>query len=84
MNVDSAPKVLAKGADEVAKRIREIATEHGIPLHEDRELARAIYKVCEVGDSIPADLFKAVAQVLAYIFQLKNEKKEEINCLMAL
>lgn len=77
MNKDSAPIVLAKGADEVAKRIRELATEHGIPLHENRELARAIFKVCEVGDFIPANLFKAVAQVLAYIYQLRNEKKKK-------
>lgn len=77
MKKDSAPKVLAKGADEVAMRIRAIAKEHNIPLYEDRELARALFKMCDVGDSIPASLFKAVAQVLAYIYQLKNERKKK-------
>jgi len=72
-----APKVLAKGADTVAQKIKQIATEHGIPLHEDVELARALFKSCEVGDEIPANLFKAVAQVLAYIFNLKRSGKRK-------
>ena len=77
LNKDQAPKVLAKGADEVAMKIREIAKQHNIPLHEDKELARALFKLCDVGDFIPTSLFKAVAQVLAYIYQLKNEKKKK-------
>ncbi len=72
-----APKVLAKGADAVAQRIKQIAKEHGVPLHEDVELARALFKNCEVGDEIPANLFKAVAQVLAYIFSLRNSRKKK-------
>ncbi|MCX6151040.1 MAG: flagellar biosynthesis protein FlhB [Ignavibacteriales bacterium] len=72
-----APKVLAKGADEIAQKIKEIATKHNIPLHEDVELARALFKHCDVGDEIPTNLFKAVAQVLAYIFNLKNAKKKK-------
>jgi len=44
-------------------------------LHEDRELARALYKMCDVGDKIPPSLFKAVAQVLAYVYNLKKNKK---------
>ena len=72
---DSAPTVIAKGVDELAQRIKKIATENGIPLHEDRELARSLYKVCNVGDSIPEHLFQAVAKILAYIFQLKRNKK---------
>ena len=71
---DAAPIVLAKGIDEVAQRIKKIAAEHDIPLHEDRQLARTLYKICEVGDQIPAELFKAVAQILAYVFQLKSGK----------
>ena len=58
-------------------KIREIAKQHNIPLHEDKELARALFKLCDVGDFIPTALFKAVAQVLAYIYQLKNEKKKK-------
>jgi flagellar biosynthesis protein FlhB len=74
---NAAPKVLAKGADELAQKIKEIAREHDIPIHEDRELARALYRVCDIGDEIPSSLFKAVAQVLAYIYQLKNNKKKK-------
>ncbi len=74
---DSAPKVLAKGVDELAQRIKALAAQNGIPIHEDRELARAIYKICDIGDEIPAQLFKAVAQVLAYVYQLKNRKKKK-------
>ena len=74
---DNAPKVIAKGADRTAQRIKEIAKEHNIPLHEDVFLARSLFKACEVGDEIPDKLFKAVAQVLAYIYQLKNRKKKK-------
>ncbi|MBU2492255.1 MAG: flagellar biosynthesis protein FlhB [Bacteroidetes bacterium] len=74
---DSAPRVIAKGADRVAQKIKEIALENKIPLHEDVSLARALFKACEVGDEIPDKLFKAVAQVLAYIYQLKNRKKKK-------
>ncbi|MGE5399341.1 MAG: flagellar biosynthesis protein FlhB [Ignavibacteriales bacterium] len=77
MGSDVAPKVIAKGMDELAQKIKKVATEHGIPLHEDRELARALYKSCEIGDEIPGPLFKAVAQILAYIFKLKNEPKKK-------
>jgi flagellar biosynthetic protein FlhB len=74
---DSAPIVLAKGVDELAQRIKALGIENGVPLHEDRELARALYKYCNIGDQIPANLFKAVAQILAYIFKLKNTKKKK-------
>jgi flagellar biosynthesis protein FlhB len=71
---DSAPKVVAKGADEIALKIKEIAAKNNVPLHEDVELARALYKYCNIGEVIPEKLFKAVAQILAYVFQLKNKK----------
>ncbi|MGA7723528.1 MAG: flagellar biosynthesis protein FlhB [Ignavibacteriaceae bacterium] len=74
---DSAPRVLAKGVDELAQRIKAVAAENGVPIHEDRELARALYKFCNIGDEIPAKLFKAVAQILVYIFKLKNIKKKK-------
>jgi len=76
MNKDAAPKVLAKGMDELAQRIKKIASENNIPLYEDRELARALYKTTEIGDLIPAKLFKAVAQILAYIYQMKKLRKK--------
>jgi flagellar biosynthetic protein FlhB len=72
---NAAPKVVAKGMDSLAQRIKKIATENGVPLHENRELARALYKVADVGDEIPAELFQAVAQILAHIFNLRNSRK---------
>ena len=75
---DSSPKVVAKGVDDVAQRIKKIATENKIPLHEDRELARTLYKVCNIGDTIPEHLFQAVAKILAYIFQLKKSRRKSI------
>ncbi|MBS3946643.1 MAG: flagellar biosynthesis protein FlhB [Melioribacter sp.] len=78
MKKDAAPKVVAKGLDDLAQRIKKIAAENNVPLHEDVELARALYKACDVGDFIPAKMFKAVAQILAYLFQLKKIKKKSI------
>ena len=67
-----APKVVAKGMDEVAARIREIAAEHGVPLLEAPPLARALYAHAELEEEIPAALYNAVAQALAYVYQLRN------------
>jgi flagellar biosynthetic protein FlhB len=66
-----APKVVAKGADEVAAKIREIAAENNVALLEAPPLARALYRHAELGDEIPAALYTAVAEVLAYVFQLR-------------
>lgn len=66
-----APRVVAKGADEVAARIRALAEEHGVPILEAPPLARALYKHAELEAEIPAALYNAVAQVLAWVFQLK-------------
>jgi len=74
----SAPKVVAKGMDMVAQKIKKIAKENNVMLYEDVQLARALYKACDVGDEIPENLYKAVAQILAYVFQLKNNKKSII------
>ncbi len=70
----AAPILLAKGQDLVAQRIREIAKENGIPIVENKPLARTIYKSLEVGQVIPRELFAAVAEVLAYVFKLKRKK----------
>lgn len=69
----SAPKVVAKGADYMAARIREIALANGVPIVERKPLARALYKACEVGDFVPPELYKAIAEVLAYIFELAGK-----------
>lgn len=66
-----APKVVAKGVDLVAARIREVAGEHGVPVLEAPPLARALYSHAEIGDEIPARLYNAVAQVLAWTFALR-------------
>ncbi len=67
----SAPQVVAKGAGVVAQRIKEKAREHGVPLVENRELARALYKEVQIGGFIPENLFQAVAEVLAYVYSLR-------------
>ena len=67
-----APRVLAKGRGEVARRIREVAREHGVPIVENKPLARVLYHGTEIGDFIPAELFDAVAEVLVYLIGLKQ------------
>ena len=69
-----APRVIAKGKDLVAARIREVAAEHKVPLFSAPPLARVLYRTTEIGDEIPARLYTAVAQVLAYIFQLNSAR----------
>lgn len=69
-----APIVVAKGQDYIALRIREIAKQNGVELVENKPLARAIYNGVEVGEVIPPDLYQAVAEILAYVFSLKNKK----------
>lgn len=71
-----APRVIAKGADRVALRIRELAAEHGVPVLEAPPLARALYRHAELGDDIPAALYSAVAEVLAWVYQLRRWRDE--------
>ncbi len=66
-----APRVIAKGADYVALRIRQIAKDNDVPLMENKPLARALYAQVEIGDSIPQELFQAVAEVLAFVYKAK-------------
>lgn len=70
----SAPRVVAKGADLLAARIREIAERSGVPLLESPPLARALYRHVEVDREIPAVLYSAVAQVLAWVYQLQQHR----------
>jgi len=69
-----APVVVAKGMDLIAGRIREVARENGVPILEAPPLARALHKQCDLGDAIPAQLYTAVAQVLAYVYQLRASR----------
>lgn len=68
-----APQIVAKGAGPVAGRIREIAKENGVPVVENKELARNLYKAVDIGEFVPPDLFRAVAELLAYVYQLKGK-----------
>jgi flagellar biosynthetic protein FlhB len=70
-----APIVVAKGADEIAARIREIATENNVPIFEAPPLARALHRNVEIGGEIPSNLYVAVAQVLTYIYQVKSARR---------
>jgi flagellar biosynthetic protein FlhB len=70
-----APIVVAKGRDLIAARIREIATEHQVPVVEAPPLARALHAHCELGDPIPARLYAAVAKVLTYVYQLRTARR---------
>jgi flagellar biosynthetic protein FlhB len=70
----AAPLVVAKGKNFVAKRIRLKAVEHGVPIVENPMLARAMYKSVQVGQEIPAQLYRAVAEVLAYVFGLLERR----------
>lgn len=69
-----APTVVAKGAGFVAERIRQIARHAGVPIIENKALAQSLYKVVAVGKTIPVNLYKAVAEVLAYVYRLKQER----------
>jgi flagellar biosynthetic protein FlhB len=68
----AAPIVLAKGQDYIAQRIKAIAKEHAIVIVENKSLARLLYSSAEIGEVIPAELYQAVAEVLAYVYRLKK------------
>jgi flagellar biosynthetic protein FlhB len=68
-----APRVVAKGADYLAMRIRQIALQHGIPIIERKPLARALYAQVDVGREVPPDFYQAVAEILAYVYRLSGK-----------
>ncbi len=70
-----APLVVAKGARKVAEKIKEIAREHGIPIVENKPLAQLMFKACKVGGELPSHMYKAVAEVLAYVYRLRKDKR---------
>ena len=69
-----APRVVAKGAEGTAQRIKDVARKHGIPIIERRSLARAIFRSVPIGGEIPATLYRAVAEILAYIYGLRQRR----------
>ena len=70
----SSPMIVAKGANRIAFRIREVAAENGVPLVENKPLAQNLYKL-ELGDKIPSEFYQAVAEILAYVYGLKKRIK---------
>lgn len=74
-----APKVVAKGADQIALRIRQIAMEFGIPIVERPPLARALHEAVEVGECIPERLYRAVAEILAYVYELTGRSPDDVR-----
>jgi flagellar biosynthetic protein FlhB len=72
-----APRVVAKGQGHIAMLIRQVAIEHGVPILERKPLARALYKLCEVGQEIPEQFYSAVAEILAYVYELSGKLKRQ-------
>lgn len=72
----NAPEVLSKGRDLLAQKIKEIALEHGVAIMENKPLAQALYKSVEIGDSIPAQLYQAVAELLVIVYRAQAELRE--------
>ena len=67
-----APQVVAKGAGEIAERIKEIGRRHQVPIVENKSLAQVLYKTVDLGQTIPSTLYQMVADILAYVYRLKN------------
>jgi len=70
---DQVPFVVAKGKDRIAERIKELARENNVAIVENKPLARAMFDVVEVGESLPAEFFSGVAEVLAYVFKTQAQ-----------
>ncbi|HOD35784.1 MAG TPA: flagellar biosynthesis protein FlhB [Syntrophales bacterium] len=69
-----APRVVAKGAGVIAENIKEIALEHGVPVVENKPVAQLLYKIVNIDEFIPENLYRAVAEILAYVYSLKEKK----------
>jgi len=76
--LDSAPKIVAKGDGEIADKIIEIAEEHGVVLYQDSDLVKLLSKI-DVDSEIPSNLYQAVAVVLSFVFQLNGKDKDIID-----
>jgi flagellar biosynthetic protein FlhB len=72
-----APRVVAKGHGYMAMRIRELAIANGVPILERKPLARALYKLVEVGQEIPEQFYAAVAEILAYVYELSGKLRRK-------
>ncbi len=75
----AAPRVVARGKDLIAQKIKEIARENGVEIVENKPLAQTLYRSCEVGDLIPVSMYQAVAEILAHVYRMKNKAKDFNN-----
>src|SRR5204863_1972367 len=75
----TAPQVLAKGAGELAQKIKDAARAAGVPIVERRALARALFKSVQLGAEIPPALYRAVAEILAYVYSLRGRPMEQVR-----
>ena len=75
----AAPMVVAKGAGFVAARIREIARQHGIPIVENKPVARTLFKLVQIGREVPADLYRAVAEILAFVYRVRGQVSPRLD-----
>jgi flagellar biosynthetic protein FlhB len=71
----SAPIVVAKGANLIAERIKEIARENGVVVVENKPLAQVLYRMVDIAEAIPDNLYQAIAEILAYVYGLKRKKE---------
>jgi len=78
-SISSSPVVVAKGARLIAEKIKQVARENNVPVIENKPLAQSLFKMVEIGESIPEELYKAVASVLAYVYNQKNNKQAVNN-----
>jgi flagellar biosynthesis protein FlhB len=70
--VTAAPMVVAKGADLVALKIKQIAKDNKVPIVENKPLARALYAKADINDQVPVELYEAVAEIIAYVYSMKK------------
>jgi flagellar biosynthetic protein FlhB len=75
VNDPGAPRVVAKGADLIAAKIREVARQHNVPIVENPPLARTLYATVEIDREIPPEQYKAVAEIIGYVLRLKGKLK---------
>lgn len=75
----AAPVVVAKGAGFIAARIREIARQHAIPIVENKPVARTLFKLVEIGREVPADLYRAVAEILAFVYRVRGKVSPQMD-----
>jgi len=71
--ISSAPLVIAKGADYIARKIKEVALENNIEIVENKPLAQSLFTLCEIDDEIPEDLYQAVADILVFVYRQKGK-----------